>query len=44
MHLFTRLPSLETSQEQFVVVCFLVANMGSDMPIWGLNAQIAVSF
>ena len=30
MHLFTCLPSLEITQEQFVVVCFLVANMGSD--------------
>ena len=33
MHLFTRLPPLEISQEQFVVVCFLVANMGSDSEI-----------
>ena len=30
IHLFTRLPSLETSQEQFIVVCCMVANMGGD--------------
>ena len=40
MHLFTSLPSLETSQEQFIVVCFLVANMGSDCETNGFFIQL----